>query len=391
MEESLNQTSESINDNPEGLPVHGPKCKFVFPPKKDGKAIYKYPNDYFRYIGEWKSGQKNGTGKFMIGSNSYYEGEFKDGEITGKGERYFSNGNYYKGEFLNGEFNGKGEFVDKTTGEEYDGEWKDNRRHGQGVLRYKDGTKYMGSFENHKKHGQGEYTSIEGNRYVGEWKENRIEGTGIMYYVNGDVYEGEFLDGKRNGLGTIKWAQNGLSYTGKWDNETNTYNPTGLAISDPLPPITPGTTLEGISVSVIGGDGESGRSIKIMIEIGRVDPNAPQKKTVKSKKNEPIEHEPKFLQLAPESNELLLTVENGVAIVPPISIPLEAEQNTYTISAADMTTSEGMEPLALVFADFQWVNAAQSNMPTEKTSAKGRGSRRGGTPSRASDRRSKKA
>ena len=368
---------------PKDLPHHGPHCQFVFPPNKDGMAIYEYPNSYFKYIGEWKDGKKHGKGKLFIGKDSYYEGDFDQGEISGSGERYYAHGNHYKGSFLKGEFNGKGTFTNAVNGEVYVGDFVDNRRQGQGVLTYGDGTKYVGSFLNHKRDGNGEYTDISGNHYKGEWKENRIEGKGCMEYANGDIYDGYFLDGKKAGKGTIKWAATGLQFTGDWSNDVCDYKPASITISD-LPPITPGTTLNNIVVSIVGGDGECGRRLKVQIEYGKVDPNASLKKTAKTKKQEPVEHIPKYLVLNYETNEafLELTVQNGSAMVPPIPIPIDAEQSTYTMIVDDLSEEN---PLPQATVDFQFVASATA-VVTEKTSAKGKAPRRG-APSRASDRK----
>jgi hypothetical protein len=140
-------------------------------------------------------------------------------------------------------------------------------------------------------------------------------------------------------------------------------------------------------ISVVGGAGESGRSLRISIEIGRLDPNSQAKKAPKPKKNEPTEHEPKFLVLNAETGDTVLDlmVENGSAIVPPIPIPLDTEQNTFTLLVSDLTP----EPLGDVAADFQWIPAGAS-MSLDKGAAKARGSRRGATNSRSSDRKSVK-
>ncbi|OHS96369.1 hypothetical protein TRFO_10047 [Tritrichomonas foetus] len=368
---------------PKDLPHHGPNCQFVFPPKDDGMAIYEYPNEFFKYVGEWKNGKKHGKGRFFIGQNSYYEGEFKDGEINGVGDRYYPNGSHYHGDFVNGEFNGHGIYTDTATNEVYTGEFLNNRRHGEGELKMGDGTIYKGFFFNHKRHGDGEYTDPDGNNYKGEWNEGRIEGKGVMHYSNGDVYTGEFLNGKKNGKGTIEWAAKGLSYTGDWINDTCTYEPTSLTISD-LPPITPGTTLSNIVISVVGGDGECGRKLRMTIEIGRIDPNTAQKKPVKGKKNEVVEHVPKFLVLNTETNDTFLdmVVEQGSVMVPPIPIPLEAENSTYSLLVIDLSEEN---PLPQIMMEFQFIASAAA-APTEKSSAKGRVSKRGAN-SRSSDRR----
>jgi hypothetical protein len=370
----------------EKLPRHGRRCKFVFPPEKDGPAIYEYPNNYFLYTGDWKKGVKDGKGVFQIGPNSYYSGDFVNGEISGNGTRVFANGNVYEGEFQNGEFNGRGKFIDKATGEEYEGDWRENRRHGEGVLKLRDGTVYRGHFERHKRNGRGEYTSPDGNNYIGEWVDNRITGKGVMTYANGDIYEGDFVDGQRHGRGTIRWNSTGFSYAGDWASDQSLYHPVGLEISE-LPPFTPGSPLSNIVISVVGGAGESGRRLRISVEIGRVDPNSQAKKAAKPKKNEPTEHEPKFFVLNTETGDTVmeLTVENGSAIVPPIPIPIDTEQNTFTLLVTDLTP----EPLPDISADFQWVPAG-SNLALGAGAAKARASRRGATNSRSSDRKSVK-
>lgn len=386
---SRNETIPIIADpplkffGPKDLPHHGPHCQFVFPPTKDGLAIYEYPNPFFKYIGEWKDGKKHGKGKLFIGQDSYYEGDFDQGEISGNGERFFANGNHYIGTFDKGEFNGKGTFTDAVTGEVYVGDFLDNRRHGDGVLTYSDGTKYVGKFINHKRDGEGEYTDSEGNHYKGEWKANRIEGKGKMEYANGDVYDGYFIDGKRSGKGTMKWGATGLIITGEWSNDICNYKPESITVSD-LPPITPGTTLNNIVISIVGGDGESGRRLKVRIEYGKIDPNASLKKTAKAKKQEPVEHVPKYLILNPETGDafLELEVQNGSAIVPPISIPIDIEQSTYSMIVDDLSIDN---PLPQITVDFQFV-ASPAAVVTEKASAKGKVQRKNAT-SRASDRK----
>ena len=366
---------------PKDLPHHGPRCQFVFPPKEDGMAVYEYPNSYFKYVGDWKNGKKTGKGVFYVGCDSYYEGDFVDGEIVGVGDRYFANGSHYHGEFSEGEFNGKGTFTDAVTGEVYTGEFKGNRRHGEGILKMPDGTTYKGLFYDNRKQGEGEYTDAEGNSYKGEWKKNKIEGNGVMRYANGDIYSGCFVDGKKHGKGTIYWASNGLSYSGVWNKDTCSYNPSALTVCD-LPPFTPGTALSNIVISVVGGDGESGRKLRVNIEIGRIDPNVVPKKTIRGRKNEPVERVPRFLTINSETNEnfLDLVVQEGSAVIPVIQIPQDAENNTYTLEVKDLSD---VDPLPSIMTDFQFINSP-TNANSDKTSAKGRISRRGAN-SRASN------
>ncbi|KAH0793689.1 MORN repeat protein [Histomonas meleagridis] len=357
------------------LPHHGRKCNFVFPPKEDGKAVYEYQNTYFKYIGDWKNGKKEGFGKFQIGKDSYYEGEFKNGEITGVGDRFFANGNHYHGEFKEGEFNGHGKFIDAKTGEEYEGEWKNNRRNGEGVLKMPNGTQYIGHFKNHARDGEGKCTFVDGTHYEGQWSHNKIEGFGKMLYPNGDTYEGNFVDGKKQGQGKQTWASNGLSFEGEWTNDQSQYQPTSFSLSE-LPPITPGTTLDNIIITIVGGTGESGRVIKVSIEIGRIDPNSHQKKTPRTKKNEPVEHIPVYMILdkETESTFLTLTIQNGSIKLPPIPVPTDAKQNTYSLTVTDLSSEN---PLPELITNFQW-QGIQNSATSEKPANRGRATRRGG-------------
>jgi hypothetical protein len=268
-----------------------------------------------------------------------------------------------------------------VAGEIYDGDWKDNRRQGEGVLRLADGTVYRGHFENHKRNGHGEYAWSDGRSYVGEWQDNRIQGRGTMTYANGDAYSGDFVDGKRHGQGRMQWAATNLTFAGEWADDESEYHPTGLEVVE-LPPITPGTLLSGIVIGIVGGQGESGRMLHGVIEIGRFDPSGTQKKLPKLRKGDPGQIAPKFLCLNTNTGETFLdvVVENGQAQFPAIPVPLDAEPNTYTLTVTD--TSE-IDPLPGVAVDLAWVSPGLG-----QTSGKQRSVKRGTVNSRTSDRKS---
>ena len=340
--------------------VHGPREKFVFPPEKDDVYQYNYANSLFSYVGDWKGGKKNGKGRFTIGKSGYYEGEFLDGEITGKGYRVFGNKATYEGEFLNGEFHGVGVYDNPNTGEHYEGEWKSNKRDGKGVLKYPDGTVYTGSFLLHRRHGEGSYTDLEGNSYVGEWANNQISGKGRMEYANGDIYTGEFLNGKRHGIGKMIWkSKEGLSFEGVWENDDCSYLPQSISVHD-LPPYTPGETLSNFLIHIEGGEGESGRKLKVQIEIGRISPYATQKRSSRGKKSDSLTAEPKYIPLDHETQENYITIitENGVGAVPPIDIPKDVETSTLTLIVTDCTAVMTLPQTAI---DFIAASSIQAN------------------------------
>jgi hypothetical protein len=183
----------------------------------------------------------------------------------------------------------------------------------------------------------------------------------------------------------MRWAATGLVFDGEWADDASPYRPAALELSE-LPPITPGAALAGIAVAVVGGAGESGRVLRVTIEIGRADPAAALKKQLKAtRRSELVEQEVRFMVLNPETGDpfLELVVENGRAAVPLIPVPLDTEQNQFTITVTDTSA----QPLPDVSADFAWVSAASA---TTGQAARGaaRGARRGGPSSRNSDRKS---
>ena len=91
----------------------------------DGTILYEgdYVNDDYEgygrlnlkdagyYIGQFKSGKRNGKGKFYYLKGGSYEGDYVNGQEEGFGIYYTGNGGYYIGQFKDGLFEGKGTLV----------------------------------------------------------------------------------------------------------------------------------------------------------------------------------------------------------------------------------------------------------------------------------------
>ncbi|KAI8517203.1 Alsin [Branchiostoma belcheri] len=156
-----------------------------------GFGVYKYPNSFFTYEGEWVKGKKHGHGKLLMNDGTYYEGEFFHGEIDGHGFRKFANGNTYSGQFSKGH----GVLTD-TDGAVYEGSFHKNKRHGPGSQTYSGGERYEGDFVRDIRQGHGELRYPDGTIYEGQWRNDMFNGEGTMIHASGMVYEGMWINGK---------------------------------------------------------------------------------------------------------------------------------------------------------------------------------------------------
>jgi ribonucleoside-triphosphate reductase len=100
-----------------------------------------------RYVGEFKSGARHGTGTCYYVNGDIYAGTWESGQKNGQGEMTFANGDVYKGVFSYGMITGQGEMT-YANGDRYVGEFVNGKRHGQGTCYYKDGTEFTGTWEN---------------------------------------------------------------------------------------------------------------------------------------------------------------------------------------------------------------------------------------------------
>ncbi len=186
---------------------------------RQGQGTYRYPNNVFKYQGEWKQGKKHGMGIFTFGDGSSYEGEFVKGEIIGAGLRRWPNGSTYSGDFFMGEMEGEGIFV-SNSGEKYEGSMKNNQRHGEGELTETNGDVYQGEFHTNRRHGKGTEYLASGEVYCGEFVRGVRQGSGSMTYLGGQKYQGSWVNGGKHGEGIFEDPKVGFTYNGGWKNDT---------------------------------------------------------------------------------------------------------------------------------------------------------------------------
>lgn len=74
------------------------------------QGVLKYDNKAI-YVGTFKSGKRDGLGKYTFPNGMIYEGDWKQDKKQGNGKLTQTNGDYYEGEFYNNEKNGSGKSV----------------------------------------------------------------------------------------------------------------------------------------------------------------------------------------------------------------------------------------------------------------------------------------
>ena len=183
--------------------------------KISGACIIQYTNGT-KFQGEWQDLEWK-KGKMQIGKLISYEGEFKNGEFDGEGVYVMHDGSRYAGQFQNGLFHGKGKLT-SHNGITFEGTFKNGKRFGHGEL--VDPIRkltYKGEFDDNEYGGFGVLQSPTFT-YEGYMKFGEFNGQGKLKQNDGIEYDGNWNMGKRSGLGTAKFA-NGSTYTGNFEND----------------------------------------------------------------------------------------------------------------------------------------------------------------------------
>ena len=187
---------------------------------RHGTGVYKFPNRFFCYEGEYVNGKKHGHGTFTMGDGSVYVGNFVNNEIEGHGKRTWPDGSNYVGEFSFGEMHGEGEYTNGPDGWSYIGHWSQNQRQGPGILYHANGDRYEGLFQAHQEHDpNGALFCANGDTYEGGWECGQRSGYGRYNSVNGDRYEGHWKNGMRSGEGVQQFS-NGIEWRGEWVDDS---------------------------------------------------------------------------------------------------------------------------------------------------------------------------
>ena len=96
-------------------------------------------SDKSSYVGNYKSGEKNGHGTYTLKGEVIYKGDWQRNLMHGKGTlKFIEDGRTYTGEFYRGRVEGFG-IMNWSDGKIYEGEFKDGLREGYGVYLWSKG------------------------------------------------------------------------------------------------------------------------------------------------------------------------------------------------------------------------------------------------------------
>ena len=142
---TISITANSQTIKKEWVVSNSQGCKVLDPYFSDGVTML--------WKGSCENGKANGSGKltkFKYGEyESTYKGEYKSGIREGQGKFTHADGTTRTGKFVNGQMVGKGVMISED-GEKYVGNFINNTAHGLGTIDYPDGDKKIGFFVSHQ-------------------------------------------------------------------------------------------------------------------------------------------------------------------------------------------------------------------------------------------------
>ena len=117
---------------------------------------------------------------------------------NGRGTMQYQTG-VYEGYWKSGLRDGQGKYT-WTNGDVYDGQWMQDKRHGQGNYTWNDGSIYKGNYSNGIRSGYGIYYYTNGTIYEGTWQNNLKHGIANFYFkesvnIGGKYINNEYVSG----------------------------------------------------------------------------------------------------------------------------------------------------------------------------------------------------
>lgn len=159
------RTATTLPDDPKGKNSNAEHANYYPAAGVNGAVFSGLLDDRGRY---------DGHGTLTLLSGDHLEGHFHRGKLEGPGEHWYATGAVFRGMYHN------------------------NARHGEGVLTNVDGSVLQGVFQHgHIYTGSGVLVKHRsGDRYEGNWEKGHMQGPGsITYAADGSTVTGRFLDG----------------------------------------------------------------------------------------------------------------------------------------------------------------------------------------------------
>ena len=221
-----------------------------------GEGTMKFKDTQCTYSGTWLNGMQHGNGELHYATGAVFKGKFLEGEIVtghyidsegsvfetleqgsdsghyvksrlqGYGKAVYKGGDTYTGMFRDGKRSGKGtmlfnqfnEAVGAVNQAKYEGDWKFNKRNGVGEMTWSDGSKFAGTWVNDCRT-QGTHTMTDGTVYKGHFKNDKFHGIGSLVYAQkGVTFSAIFNQGAASNIGKLTYAQKNQIYFGEVEN-----------------------------------------------------------------------------------------------------------------------------------------------------------------------------
>jgi hypothetical protein len=144
------------------------------------------------YEGEWSLGEeervRKGPGEW-VGVMPPLREQCPDG----RGTHIFADGSVYIGQWKAGQRHGTGR-MQQACGDCYTGQFKHDKYHGSGVLVHANGSRFKGVFAHGMQHGSGTFTMADGSKYCADFE----TGTGRPYqfrpFADGTIGDSDYVE-----------------------------------------------------------------------------------------------------------------------------------------------------------------------------------------------------
>lgn len=198
--------------------------------EKDGKGTEirfdQNNNEIEKYVGEWKEDKRNGQGKLYKNGKLVHSGNFSNGYVkklkgcvagdctNGYGVYIYPDKKGYIGQFKSGSKNGNGLNIDAKQGAFYIGGWENDKENGSAkIFNLDNEIMFSGEFAN----GNPVTPPVHSGQELGCVLGNCENGFGHYKFDNGDTYIGEFANGAQHGHGTHHF-KDGTKHVGYFEN-----------------------------------------------------------------------------------------------------------------------------------------------------------------------------
>ena len=176
---------------------------------KNGSGVMKYSNSDV-FIGQFKNDKRHGCGRYIYLSAGaqwlMYLGEFNEDVMSGFGKMRFVNGDLYTGEFKNNKMHDENANIEYSNLDIYKGGVAQNMKHSKnGEYLYSNGDRYLGDFRNDQKHGDGVITLLRADRVINNCFKDDI------------TYSGQFEKDRKTGKGQVDIRAENLRITALFD------------------------------------------------------------------------------------------------------------------------------------------------------------------------------